>query len=306
MTPTLAPGHPATGQLAPGRGTPGRSVPGYAAPDGSPGRSRARDWAEIQERMLVPLFEAVYERLEVGPRTRLLGIGCGSGLALLMAAARGASVTGVEPDEGRLALARERLAPQPWWEPGRPAAAGPPARLLCGGPERAGAARRSPFTMVTAFEPATPAGVLGPALAAAARLAERGAVVVLSGWGPPERCATARVLRAAGRAAEPGDGSGGEAGGPARVSGRDDLEDLARAAGLRPDGSGRVACPFAYPDMDSAVRGLMSTGLFDAAVAAADAERAEKELTEALHPYRRDEGAVRMENVFRYLIARVV
>ncbi|GAA3217249.1 hypothetical protein GCM10020256_20120 [Streptomyces thermocoprophilus] len=58
--------------------------------------ARARDWSEIQERMLVPLYEAVYERLEVGPRTRLLGLGCGSGLALLMAAARGAEVTGVE------------------------------------------------------------------------------------------------------------------------------------------------------------------------------------------------------------------
>lgn len=59
-------------------------------------RARARDWSEIQERMLVPLYEAVYERLDVGPATRLLGLGCGSGLALLMAAARGAAVTGVD------------------------------------------------------------------------------------------------------------------------------------------------------------------------------------------------------------------
>lgn len=58
--------------------------------------ARARDWAEIQERMLVPLHEAVYERLEVGTGTRLLGLGCGSGLALLMAASRGAAVTGVD------------------------------------------------------------------------------------------------------------------------------------------------------------------------------------------------------------------
>ncbi len=58
--------------------------------------ARARDWSEIQERMLVPLYEAVYRRLEVGTGTRLLGLGCGSGLALLMAASRGATVTGVE------------------------------------------------------------------------------------------------------------------------------------------------------------------------------------------------------------------
>lgn len=61
--------------------------------------------------MLVPLYEAVYSRLEVGSRTRLLGLGCGSGLALLIAASRGASVTGVDTDRERLALAKERMAP---------------------------------------------------------------------------------------------------------------------------------------------------------------------------------------------------
>ncbi|MBU3871054.1 class I SAM-dependent methyltransferase, partial [Streptomyces sp. 4503] len=72
--------------------------------------ARTRDWAEIQERMLVPLYEAVYERLDIGAGTRLLGLGCGSGLALLMAATRGATVCGVDTDERRLDLARERLA----------------------------------------------------------------------------------------------------------------------------------------------------------------------------------------------------
>src|SRR5881396_1725198 len=96
------------------------------APAGS--RARARDWAEIQERMLVPLYEAAYDRLGIGPGTRLLGLGCGSGLALLLAAARGARVSGVDADEARLELARERLAPD-----GGPAA----GRLVGGGPAAA-------------------------------------------------------------------------------------------------------------------------------------------------------------------------
>jgi 2-polyprenyl-3-methyl-5-hydroxy-6-metoxy-1,4-benzoquinol methylase len=87
----------------------------------------ARDWAEIQERMLVPLYEAVYQRLDVGRHTRLLGLGCGSGLALLRAAARGATVTGVDLNERRLALARERLLPEPQRGPAQ-------AQLLCGPP----------------------------------------------------------------------------------------------------------------------------------------------------------------------------
>ncbi|MEU6344979.1 methyltransferase domain-containing protein [Streptomyces sp. NPDC046977] len=259
---------------------------------------RARDWAEIQERMLVPLYEAVHERLNVGTGTRLLGVGCGAGLALLMAAARGATVTGCDPDDHRLALARQRLLPAPQW--GVPAPSPGRVRLVPGGPGATAAPGAQPFTVITAFDPAAPPSDLVPALRAAAVLAERSSPVVLAGWGPPERCATGRVLRVAARLAEPR-GAAVET----RLSGRDDLEDMARAAGLRPDGSGRVSCPFGYPDMDSAVRGLVSTGLFDAAAAATDGDQVRKELREALHPYRRADGTVRMENVFRYLVARV-
>ncbi|MEU6939975.1 methyltransferase domain-containing protein, partial [Streptomyces rubiginosohelvolus] len=78
--------------------------------------TRARDWAEIQERMLAPLYEAVYDRMEVGAATRMLSLGCGSGLAMLVAAARGAHVTGVDSDRERLALARARLLPDAGWD----------------------------------------------------------------------------------------------------------------------------------------------------------------------------------------------
>ncbi|MGW5940953.1 SAM-dependent methyltransferase [Streptomyces celluloflavus] len=279
----------------PDSGSTDRPDPVATAPDGlcAPAgpRARARDWAEIQERMLVPLYEAAYTRLGVGPGTRLLGLGCGSGLALLLAAGRGARVGGVDTDEYRLELARERLVPD-----GRTGAARPVGGRL---DEVAGG---GPFTVVTAFPPVGGAGFAeGPVatLTAAAGLAERGSAVVLGGWGPVERCATAGVLRVAQRLADPLRTTGGWWPG-----GRDDLEELAETAGLRPDGSGRVACPFGYADAASAVRGLLSTGAFDAALEAAGQPQVEKELREALHPYLRADGTVWMPNVFRYLIAR--
>ena len=264
--------------------------------------ARARDWSEIQERMLVPLYEAVYERLEVGPGTRLLGLGCGSGLALLMAASRGAAVTGVDRSSPeRLALARERLLPDAW---GTRARAG--TRIVDGSPgdiTAAGDAETPAFTLVTAFEPigclAGDSEGLGGLLQAATPLAGHGAPVVLAGWGPPERCTTSSVLRVATRLADPLRSPGSW-----RPALRDDLEEVAQRAGLRPDGSGRVACPFGYAGMDSAVRGLLSTGLFDAAISATDQAQVDKELAEALHPYQRRDGTVWMPNVFRYLIAR--
>ncbi|MFI9762324.1 SAM-dependent methyltransferase [Streptomyces sp. NPDC051963] len=261
--------------------------------------ARARDWSEIQERMLVPLYEAAYRRLDVGTGTRLLGLGCGSGLALLLAASRGAAVTGVEPSSPqRLALARERLLPE---APGARARAG--TRLVDGAPKDAADAETPAYTLVTAFEPigclAGDSEGLGELLEAATPLAERGAPVVLAGWGPPERCTTSSVLRVAAKLADPLRSTGSW-----RPALRDDLEEVAQRAGLKPDGSGRVACPFGYADMDSALRGLLSTGLFDAAITATDQAQVDKELTEALHPYLRPDGTVWMPNVFRYLIAR--
>ncbi|MEV0850341.1 SAM-dependent methyltransferase [Streptomyces sp. NPDC049954] len=302
----------------------------------------ARDWAEIQERMLVPLYEAVYDRVEVGPGARLLGLGCGSGLALLLAARRGAAVTGVDggPPE-RLALARERLlgerAPRTTVPgtvgaaspdhgapssrvarptPGVPECAPSPdaesPRLLEGGPADAAGTSAPPYTVVTAFQPAgATAGdyeELTGLLASAVPLTARGGNVVLAGWGPPERCAASAVLRVATRLTDadaslpfgPGELGAGRGWRPER---RDDLEALAFRVGLRLEGSGRVACPFGYADGDSAVRGLLSTGLFDAAVEATDSGQVRKELREALHPYTRLDGTVWMPNVFRYVIA---
>ncbi len=245
--------------------------------------------------MLVPLYEAVYERLEAGPGTRLLSLGCGSGLALLMASARGADVCGVDEDERRLELARERLLPE-----GAPAGG---TRLGLGGPETVLSPTGPLFNLITVFDPLFSAGGdprgLAGALARAAGCAERGTPVVLAGWGPHERCAASAALRVAARLADPMCA-------PARwrPSRRDDLENLAREAGLTPDGSGRVSCPYGYADMSSAVRGLLSTGAFDAAARATDEEQVVKELIEALHPYLRTDGTVWMPNVFRYLIAR--
>ncbi|MEV5974422.1 methyltransferase domain-containing protein [Streptomyces sp. NPDC051921] len=240
MTPTLVPHHP------------------------------ARDWAEIQERMLVPLYEAVYDRLGVGAGSRVLGLGCGSGLALLMAAGRGARVAGVDRDHARVALARERLPEAPLGTTGAPEA--------------------GPYDVITAFHGT--AGFPG-GLASVTRSAERDAAIVLAGWGPAERCATAPVLRVAARLA-------GWAGAE-----RAGLEETVAAAGLHPTASGRVACPFGYADRDSAVRGLLSTGEFDAAVRATDPDQVEKELLEALEPHVRPDGTVWMPNVFRYVVARV-
>ncbi|QMU72337.1 class I SAM-dependent methyltransferase [Streptacidiphilus sp. P02-A3a] len=251
-------------------------------------RRRARDWAEIQERMLVPLYEAVYQRLEVGPATSVLGLGCRSGLALLLAAGRGAEVVGLEPEAELRSLARDRSLRVlgDVYRELAPGGGAPPAHSL-----------------VTAFEHLSCTADPQALVRDAARLTVPGGWVALATWGPPERCQSAGVLRVARRLADPLL-RGGYA--PFALSGPGAVERLVALAGLRLGGGGRVCCPFAYPDLDSAVRGLLSTGVFDAAVEYSGERQVGKEVTEALHPHLRPDGSVRMENVFRYTLAERV
>ncbi|MFE7131317.1 SAM-dependent methyltransferase [Streptomyces sp. NPDC057638] len=316
MTPTLVRQRPRTETRPQGRAyaTRARGPLEPTAPGGTEASRRARDWAEIQERMLVPLFEAVHERLEVGPSTRLLGLECGSGLALLLAAARGACATGVDTDRARLALARERTAALSSDGPSRP---GGPAVTLCadGTPGASG----DPYDVITAFQPigrvegdGEALGGTGGALGDAVGLLRRGGAVVLTAWGPPERCAASPVLRLADRADRADRAEQGED----RPAPPDSLERLADRAGLRPDGSGRVVCPFGYADRASAVRGLLSTGPYGGGMGGAGTGAVgtgawstaptplEREVATALEPHTRPDGTVWLRNVFRYLIAR--
>src|SRR5512135_2103708 len=70
--------------------------------------ARAQDWADFQEGTVRPVFEAVLERTRVGPGTRYLDAGCGSGMAAEMAVARGAEVFGVDAAEAMLSITRSR------------------------------------------------------------------------------------------------------------------------------------------------------------------------------------------------------
>ncbi|MFB9366776.1 SAM-dependent methyltransferase [Kitasatospora albolonga] len=332
-------------------GTTSEATPDWLrphAPDGRLGRTnRARDWAEIQERMLVPLYQAVYERLEVGPATSLLGIGCRSGLALLLAAERGAQVAGAEadPELRELATARGLTVHQepatgtrpaarpdahPGTHPGTRSGTGTHSGAHAGahpgahpgtssgahlstrpgahpdhrpGTRTAEPVARSAHSLVTVFEQLQTTRAPGLLVEAAARRVLTGGQLVLAAWGPAERCESASVLELGQRLA--GSGPAVRAGllpGPFALSTPGGLESLLFRAGLRPAGGGRVSCPFAYPDLESAVRGLLSTGLFDAALAESGGTLVAKELEEALHPFVLPDASVRMTNLFRYVV----
>ncbi|UCG23680.1 MAG: class I SAM-dependent methyltransferase, partial [Chloroflexota bacterium] len=69
-----------------------------------------QDWADLQEPMHLPLWQVMLDRCQVGAGTRLLDAGCGGGGASVLAAKRGAIVSGIDAAEGLVAIARERVS----------------------------------------------------------------------------------------------------------------------------------------------------------------------------------------------------
>jgi SAM-dependent methyltransferase len=242
-----------------------------------------RGWADLAEGHNRPLFEALLDATAVGPGTRLLDVGCGTGLTLVLAAERGAVVTGVDVTPGLLAIARERL----------------PAADLHDGDMEQLPLPDGAFDVVLGVNAFQFAGDPVHALGEAARVCRPGGVVAASLFAAPERCEST-VLHHAMAALSPPEREADHA--PYLLSAPGNLEAAMTAAGLRLVGDGEVACAWRYASMEDAVRGLLCSagGARAAADAGADAVRAvlRKTLTQFEDMAT---GQIVMHNTFRWV-----
>jgi ubiquinone/menaquinone biosynthesis C-methylase UbiE len=244
----------------------------------------ARDWAELQEPAATPLYEAALDALAVTGGTRLLDAGCGAGLAMQLAAKRGATVTGIDASAGLLDVARSRL---------------PDAGL------RQGDIEQLPypddcFDAVTAFNSVQYAADPVRALCQIKRVARPGAPVAVATWGDPQRCDNRVLIAALGTLLPPPPPG---TGGPFALAAPGALEALVESAMLTARRALDVSTPFEYPDLATAVRAGLSAGPARAAINHAGLDRVLDAASAGLKQFLRPDGSVRLENVFRVVIA---
>lgn len=247
--------------------------------------TNARDWSELQEPLLKPVYEETFRRSGLRARQTYLDVGCGSGLAAQLAAARGATVHGVDASEPLLDIARRRVPNGSFYrrdieEPGVPV---------------------SFFDLVTGFNSFQFAADPLRALRAARNAAKPAGTIVLVTWGPPEDMPAAELVGAL-RALMPPPPAG--APGPFALSDEARLRALARTAGLSPVEVFDVDCPFVYPDLATGLRGMRSSGVAARAVANSSIEAVDDAHRAVLERYRRPDGAYEVRSTFRCLMAR--
>jgi SAM-dependent methyltransferase len=232
-----------------------------------------------------PLFERVLHRAGVGRGTLLLDLGCGAGRLCRLAADRGAQVTGIDRDTRQIQQA-VTLVPEGTFDVGDILALPYPAAR---------------FDAVTCIQSIMHVTNPLTALREAARVARRGAPIVITVWGKEENC----DIRAFGQALSGllpravGQGPGMR---PPPLSADGRLERLARLAGLAVTEVGEVKCPFWYANEHALLDGLLESGLGRQALRVASADAVRRAVLEGLAGYRTSTGGYRLDNTFRYLV----
>jgi SAM-dependent methyltransferase len=255
---------------------------GSASIQGELWGARAKDWTELGEPVSVPAFEAVFDRAGVKRGTKLLDLGCGAGGALALARDRGAVVAGLDAAANLVAIARDRL---------------PGARILRGDLEELPFADRE-FDVVTGFNSFQFAGDIVQALREARRVCKPGGSVTILCWGPKERCESVTSSMAAVAALLPPP----PANGSRPLSEPGVVEGLMQKAGLAPVARGEVECPFAWPDVATATRCMLSAGLIVRAVQEVGESAVRQALEPTFAPFRRTDGTILQRNIFQWVM----
>jgi SAM-dependent methyltransferase len=247
-------------------------------------------WADLAESHNLPLFEAVLDAVGVGPGTRLLDVGCGSGLTLVLAARRGAIPAGLDVSPGLLGIARGRL----------PSVGQHGADLRDGDMESLPFADAT-FDAVTGVNAFQFAGDPRRALREAARVLRPGGRLVASLFAAPER-SQGTVTHEAMTALIPPERAADHA--PYALSAPGNLEASLVSAGLTLDASGEVVCTWHYASMDEAIRALLCSAGGARAAEAAGPGAVRDALRPALTRFQDPEtGAVTLDNTFRWVAA---
>jgi len=227
----------------------------------------------------------VLDAAGAGPGTRLLDVGCGSGLTLVLAARRGAVPSGLDISPGLLAIARERQSA---------------ADLRQGDMESLpfGDAAFDAVVGVNAFQFA---GDPRRALREAARVVRPEGRVVASLFAAPER-SQGTVLHEAMNTLVPPEGADDHA--PYALSAPGHLEAAMVSAGLCIAESGEVGCCWRYASVGDAVRGLLCSAGGARAREAAGEQAVRDVLLRSLVPFEDPQtGVVTLENTFQWVAA---
>jgi SAM-dependent methyltransferase len=156
------------------------------------------------------------------------------------------------------------------------------------------------FDVVTGFNAFQFASDTIKALREARRVARPDGRVAMAVWGRQQDCGMADTFAAIIRRLPP---PSPDVGGPFALGQPGRLERLLEEAGLPPLTSAEVDCDFVFPDLDSALRAVLSSGMAVAAGEQIGEEPVRQAITESFAQFQTTAGGYHQPNRIRYVIA---
>jgi SAM-dependent methyltransferase len=250
---------------------------------GSAWGARATDWAYLMEPYARPANDAIFDRIGVGEGTRLLDIACGSGYAAMVAAGRGAVVSGLDAAERLLDIARARTPDGDFRQGDMFALPFPDGS----------------FDVATSFN-----GIWAgceDALREAVRVLRPGGMFGMTFWGSPKRLGLMPYFMTI-AALSPQDHVEATLG--QADTGRPGVaEAMFAAAGIEAVERGTSTVLNEWPDVETAVRALAAAGPCIPAIEAVGYERFTADLRTALEPLV-DRNGIRVASEFGWVVGR--
>jgi SAM-dependent methyltransferase len=246
--------------------------------------TRALDWAYLMEDYGRLAYDLVFARTGIDDETSLLDIACGSGLALMTAAHRGATVAGVDASEALVRIARQRT----------------PCGDIRHGDMFALPFPDSTFDVVTSFN-AIWAGC-DHALVEARRVARPNGYIALTFWGKPRNMQIMGCFRALAETAPPC--QAGDLASLAEIGRPGVAEGMLERADLSPVERGTVESISEWPDAELAWRAIAASGPAWPSIQHSGEAAVKARVLSALAPFTSADTGVRLASELGYLIAQ--
>ncbi len=245
----------------------------------------AEVWARWQEPAQHPLWRSMLNAGRVAEGARLLDVGCGTGGATALAAEYGAEVSGLDPSEAFVSVARKRL---------------PGADIRIGGLETLPYADGR-FDVVLVANPMRYAAYSVAAVRELGRVCAPRGRIVIAACTARQSCGQCRVLKAMVDVVPgiPFDECG------SRSYPSDALDRLIEQAGLSVIHKGEVACEFESSDLDTDWPTRHSITLGQQSLRRVSEECLQEAVRRAVWDYRTGTGGGRLENRVRYVAVSV-
>lgn len=245
----------------------------------------AMNWGEIQEPQGRDGYHYVLNALPQTTPLKLLDIGCGTGFFCRLAAAKGIDVTGIDASRVSVDIAKQHLSA---------------TRFFTGNMEKL-PFEDSLFDVVCGFNSFQYADCLERALLEAKRVLKIGGNLIILVWGNQALCEIAILLRSIyallSFPAPHGPGA-------FVLSENQLLENALSTCGFSAITTTAIPAEWSYPDVETAVKGLMSLGALSEAIDQNGMKKTREMVLKQLLSYCRSDGTIVIKNQYKAIICK--